>query len=419
MRPWYIQSAAAQSDHCHEVLNVLEAVGSRGHDTNLSVESFGTRVGMPCMDIGTDALEVIRDRVRRFQEWRGAFLVDPPQPVHEQVVDVVRGGGVEDGDQALLHQVGLVEGMVLRLELPELASSNGVELPRGTLESEPGLLERLLHLGGCLIDQRPTDLVERNMHQALDMEAVEGDVDVGGALGEGLLVGTGHVDGGELELGDAIGPQGAEKGVQRGGVPTGGDPDHAATIVVGDDGDVLVMLLVAQLIDADVAQAMEPRQGVAAETTGDALDDPPHGVPGDAQEARDERPVGPLGHQGDELLEGLGEARVGLGPWDLLDPDAASRALGPPQRVAELAPHTAEIEVAPQSSALVIPGACAPASRTPADLPGWCDIDDDSLVSKLRTEDASMIEAEESAKESGGAHGRDRVTKGRADCHQF
>jgi len=50
-------------------------------------------------------------------------------------------------------------------------------------------------------------------------------------------------------------------------------------------------------------------------------------------------------------------------------------------------------------------------------MPRWRDVDDDSLLAKLRTEYANMIEADESAKESGCAHGGDRVTEGRTDFH--
>ena len=198
------------------------------------------------------------------------------------------------------------------------------------------------------------------MRQSLDMETIEDDARRWRRLGHCLDVSLRHVDGDDLQLGVALGAQLGEEELERLGVLAGMSPHHRASVVVDDDGDVLVMPSVRQLVDADVDQAVE---GISrSEAGGDAHDDPSHRLPGDPHQRRHARPVTPLCVPTDQLLERLREPRVVPGPWNSLDGDAAESAVHPPEHVAQLQHHSGEVQVPPRALASVIDAACLAAA---------------------------------------------------------
>jgi hypothetical protein len=88
-------------------------------------------------------------------------------------------------------------------------------------------------------------------------------------------------------------PEGLEEATQGRLVPTHAGPHQPAAVVVDDDGQVLVVALVGDLVDPDPPQTreqIEPAGGVGP----DPGDDRPDGAPGDPHQLGDRR-LGALG----------------------------------------------------------------------------------------------------------------------------
>src|SRR5690606_28070941 len=117
----------------HEALCALESEGTGGDHADLAIEALSARVREARLDVGANPVKMLCNGVCGLEEGSGACALDPLQPVREMEMDVVGRGHVEDGRQALFHQVGLVERMVVSLKVVELASGDGVELPGSTL----------------------------------------------------------------------------------------------------------------------------------------------------------------------------------------------------------------------------------------------------------------------------------------------
>src|SRR5215207_7257199 len=84
--------------------------------------------------------------------------------------------------------------------------------------------------------------------------------------------------------------------------------------MVDHAGQVTVMAPVADLVDADADQPLEPR---LIEVVGeDALDDPPDGVPADPEQPGDRRLGHLLGQPRDDVFEVAGVARPRPRPRD-------------------------------------------------------------------------------------------------------
>jgi hypothetical protein len=81
--------------------------------------------------------------------------------------------------------------------------------------------------------------------------------------------------------------------------------------MVGDEREVVVLTLPADLVDPDLKQSVEPI-GIKL-IVADALDDPPDRIPVDPQHPLDRRLIGPSGQPGDQAFEVAREVRSGPG----------------------------------------------------------------------------------------------------------
>jgi hypothetical protein len=177
------------------------------------------------------------------------------------------------------------------------------------------------------------------------VEAVEDEPCLWRSRGDGLDVGARHVDGDGFDLRGPLGAEFREEAAHRLGVLAGLDPDHMALEVVDDDGHVLVVLAVRQLVDPDVRQPIEAIGG--AEPAHDTLHDVSHGGPGDPEHGRDGRLVGALRQVRRCLLELPGEPRPVLGPRHRLAHHSAARAVHATQPVPQQQHHAPEVQVSP------------------------------------------------------------------------
>ena len=126
-------------------------------------------------------------------------------------------------------------------------------------------------------------------------------------------------------------------------------PSHAphdlAALVVGDEREVVVLALPADLVDPDVIEIVEP-VGIEL-VVADALDDPPDRVPVDPEHPLDRRLVGPRRQPRDQALEVARELRARPGERDALGARPVLRAPQPPAAAVDLKPPDPEIEMPP------------------------------------------------------------------------
>jgi hypothetical protein len=162
---------------------------------------------------------------------------------------------------------------------------------------------------GVLSHHGAAHLVECIVHEPLHVEAIENERRSRRVGLHRLDVRLGHVEGDGQQALTAFGPQLCEEQIERRGVLALVSPDDLAGLVVGDDGDALVMAPLSGLVDADVAEPLESVLGVL--TSHDARDDVADRTPGDAHQPDDRRLVGALSEVGDLLFERAREHRVG------------------------------------------------------------------------------------------------------------
>jgi hypothetical protein len=102
------------------------------------------------------------------------------------------------------------------------------EVPVILQQRPAGPLEPLTLLGPLQgTDLRAPDLIERILHQTLDMEAIEHDLRLRRPVRDRLDVRGRHVHCDAFELADPLGPQGVEEALERGDVLPLGRPHHA------------------------------------------------------------------------------------------------------------------------------------------------------------------------------------------------
>jgi hypothetical protein len=189
------------------------------------------------------------------------------------------------------------------------------------------------------------DLVERPVAQGDHVIRVDRDDRVGGVLAGALGIARAHVERDHFDRVRAGLPEILEEPVGRRLAVAFGAPHDLTANVIGDEGEVAVLLAPGHLVDPDLEQIVQP---IRIELVGaDARDDPPDGVPVDPDQPLDRRLVGPGGQPRDERLEVAREPTRVPGERNALHPDPVLGALKPPQLSAELEPPHAEIEVPP------------------------------------------------------------------------
>jgi hypothetical protein len=169
------------------------------------------------------------------------------------------------------------------------------------------------------------------VYESLHVEAIEDERRVGDRLLDRLDVRAGHVDRDRLDLRRTLGSEGFKEGFEGIGALPRGSPDHEAAIVVDDRRDVLVVLPVADLVDADATQVAERVGHVLALPTNEARDNVADGAPRDAHERGDGGVVGFLRVVGHEFSGGRGgfgvdwSSACGLGGfWLVLQPQGSA-----------------------------------------------------------------------------------------------
>jgi len=186
------------------------------------------------------------------------------------------------------------------------------------------------------------------------------------ALGEGWP----HVHADRLDLPGAVAAELGEELIEGAGVLAGLAPHDLPAGVVGDQGEVVVVLLPRHLVHADVDQAVETV--VVQPVSHDPLADPPDGVPVDTQEPGDRGLVRLGGQERGHVLEVAGEPGPVPGKRHHLGHHPAGRTVQPAQLRAHHHERGAQVQVPPRRgdrTPVVAPPGGAAAVRAPQPAP--------------------------------------------------
>jgi hypothetical protein len=376
---------AAKHQQRHQVVGVPEAVAHLDRHLDLVVDRLDAAVADAELDGGDDvvpaAAHLLLDCDHRLDPAIGGGV----QPVLEQPAGLVGVSGAEDRAQVLLELPGAEQVRAgLRLDLVELLFLPFGEVAGifeqgilGPLDRVGGRRERL-GLGRRLValgrpaGARPPGLgvprglfgdlpfraphgVERVVCPADDVEGVHHPAGVRASPPYQVPYPPGPVGRDDLDPAPLLARELVEEQVERGLVAPLMRPDQAAPVVVDDHHEVLVALLVAGLVDADAADAVEPPLAARGlELRVDARAYPADGVPLDARELGDGRGGATDRQTGDPVLEVPGEARLRPRPGHRLDMNAVLGAADAARRVLEVAFGPGQVHRAPT------PGHAAP-----------------------------------------------------------
>ena len=393
-----MHATAAQVHECHERVSVMEAECPASDGPDLSVEPLGSGVRESRADVFDDTVKMPLDRVGDSSEVAQAGRPRLRDPLHEASPADIDLTPVEDVDERLLEEVGRVQRLVGVTEFLEGQSIGIGEVPRALLRRDARALESsalaAILRGSDLVS---AGLVQRVLNEPLHMEAIEDHARLGHVLLDRLDERTRHVDGDRLELRGPFGPQSLEERGQRLGALALAGPHDRAALVVDDGRDVLVVLAVAELVDADVAEAVEARVERSEVLVNHALDDSLHRAPGGPQRAADECQSGVLGEVGTALLEGPREVAVVGRPGDLLGRGpSALPALDAPNFVPEVDLPAAAVEVPPPADpAVVDPAAPAAALRAPRHPPVRADVGDEAVGVEVEPRHEDVVDGEQ------------------------
>src|SRR5438552_2330553 len=377
----------------------MEAVGAASEEARLVVEPLDEPVRDLPADVGDDLVEILADRLRRAHEGREPRPERPRDPAEQEGADHVRLPSVEDVAEQLLEEVSTVEAKVGALELGELCLL-GVGQVHEVLEQRPArVLERLGGLGivpSQLLPQLAARLVDGLAREPLDVEAVENDLRVRHGVADGVDERAAHVHAHDLDLLPSLLAKLVEERLERRRVLALLAPDDPALDVIGDERQVVVVLPVADLIDADGREAIELVRSPSP--LHDALVAAPDRAPGDPEHVLDRGLVATLREVSHLLVEVVREPRARLrAPRHALDDDAALRALNAANVVAQEQRDPREVEVSPPTllGRDPVPGPTLAAPRAPGPTPRRTHANHERLVLDLAGNDASPDDANE------------------------
>src|SRR5213078_2346138 len=373
----------------------MESERATRDSAGLAVESLSPAIGEARANVGQDAFGAVANGTSDALEGFEPRTPCPADPLVELDAREPFAPAVEDPDEGVLEQVGTIEPLVLALQLGEPERVEQRQVPEALQELPTSPLELLaLLFGGRSTDLVATNLVDGILREALHMKSVEDDLRLRRRFGDRLDVRRGHVDGDGFQLGSSLGAQLGEERLERVGVLALPGPHDAASRMVHDHGDILVMAAVRQLIDADHREPVE--QVVVAMTSDYPLDDRSDGAPRDAHHRAHRGLVAALGEVPDLVLERPREPRTRLRPWQLLDLDAALRALDAPRVVPKMKLQPGDVEVPPTAIGVAIVARALPAAlgatRT---TPRRCDVDDQSGSIEAYIDDASVFQPQQ------------------------
>lgn len=240
-----------------------EAERPMTHHLHLVVHALERAVGDPELRPGQDAIQVRANRLRQLSHGEEPGVGSAPEPLAQVPFRPRRVAVGPEPAEVLLEQVGLHDGGVQPEEAGEAGRLVAPEV-RGILQPEepsPRAV-RLLRLG-----QLPPHLPAHGVHRLggvlREMEPVEDHGGRGHGRPDHREVGPPHGAADDLDGAGAALPQPGEEVLERGFIPIFPHPDHAAALAIGAQGEGLLPLPPAHLVDPHGVEGGPPAGGQA------------------------------------------------------------------------------------------------------------------------------------------------------------
>ena len=383
----------------------MEPIRSAVDEPRLVVQRFGRTIRIPQLDVSQDVVFVLTYGSSKFDKRGELGARSPGEPVPQGLLGSLGLEVVEHPGQTLLEKIGAIQSFVLPLYLAQLRSLPSGEVPwvfpqgpaRGLDELCPFCASEFPH-------GRAAHFVDRRVGKFLNMEAVEDDLGIGGLLPHGLDERLGHVHGDDLDLIALFRTQLLEEGIEAVCALALVGPDDMALDVVHDQGDVLVVLPVGDLVDPDHVEGLE--SPLVLKQRHDPADDLADCPPVDAHQLADGGLVRPLSQPGHHFFEVLGEATGVQWPRDGLDMNPTVWAVDATRDIPKPDHATAKPQVAPKPWLLgVVARTFLPADSTPWLSPARLDVDDEPGLFERERNRHQALDTEELLEYCCEAHG--------------
>ena len=331
-------------------------VGHADGDFYLVVERLQAGVAVAKPDGPQDVVAPTPDLLAEFDDFGDAAVAGPEYPPLQLGLGLF-DGLAQEGPEEFLELPGAVE-LAPGVRVPERLQHPGLRFGQVAGVLEHGVFQaahrpgrRLVLVTPGLVPQPFPDPVQRVGHPGDDVERIQHALGVRAVLGDGRVDPPGPVSGDDADGRALLVGQLPEEQVEDLPAVPVVRPDHAPSLVVGDDGDVRVALPAAGLVHADRVQSVEHARHRGFQPVGDPARDVAGGAPRDMQESADGLLVGDR-HQPRALhLEIPGEPAARLRPRHARDDHAVHTAFHTRNRAVKLDPEAAKVLVPPTSIA--------------------------------------------------------------------
>lgn len=376
IRQWYDNVGTSEHDQINHVLDVSEAVRTPDNQLDFVVHRFHSGVADLLLDGVQDVVLVAHDLALELHELRDAAMPRPLNPLVERVLCFFDIRHLQQEPQVFLEQIAAVEPVVVVLDHLQLALLALRQVLRRFAESKGRALDFFRFLAGsrelggmgvvlfrtslAVLAELPHSrlrsaprlaphLVECVHAPFHDMEGVDAARGIRQVLLDArcnplCAVRRHGLDGCALLFRQALHEPGEDV------FPVAlASPHDGVRLVVHDDGDVLVSLAVAGLVDADANKPVEALAGVRLEVLVRAMDATSDGVPLDAH-VRGNGALAQLeGHPRHHHVERLRELRAREGPRHAGGMNAVLGAEDARQAVAKVDENAVVVQGTPQT----------------------------------------------------------------------
>ena len=275
---------------------------------------------------------------------------------------------VPDVSQQILEPIERVQPFVHGQDFTEANALVALEIPPVLEEQIPAPLERLPAIAISLAELFVANLVDDPTERPDHMEQIEHDIGLRTPMPNGFDIRIPHVDGNSLDPLANEPRHLLEECIERSNAVASAHPDHAARVVVEDDGHVVVL----PFFQGDFVDSQPSKTGVTGFAElgfEDSLVDGFDGFDIEIEVIRHGGHAEPLLTQlGGIGGQSMGDALMVIEEFEVFDANAATR-IAPDFAILDLEPHRAvsEVEIADEPPGMRVDGP----SRSLADVASW------------------------------------------------
>jgi len=254
----------------------------------------------------------------------------------------------------------------------------------------------------CAMHLLATNAIERVVREALHVKAVVDERRIRASCLDGRRERWREVHADGFERGSPFLAELVEESVERVGTLARSRP-HDVSVLVDDHCDVVVVPLVAQLVDRDVAKPVE--RIADAHSLGNATRDTTNRLPGDAHHATDGGLVGALREKREGQLEVAREPTVVRRPRHHLRRHTAARTPYATDLRRKPALDSHHVEVTPSSPPSIVNVFAPSPARAAARLRAELYVENDRLRLEIDSSDSRPLDTEQLRQYTRCAHG--------------